>query len=95
LYGNFNTCRNLGIEDLLEDKISVYPNPVIDGSWQIEVGNSLVGKRYSDCDANGKIIYKTVIQNTKSEIVFEAAKGIYLMRIVSKESSITRKLIRL
>ncbi|MES2622764.1 MAG: T9SS type A sorting domain-containing protein [Bacteroidota bacterium] len=78
-----------------EDVVSVYPNPLTLGGWQLTVGANFVGGEVEVFDANGSVVYKSEIRNSKSEIAPEVAKGVYQLRISSGKSSVTRKLVKL
>jgi hypothetical protein len=85
-----------GIDDLSEeDVVSVYPNPLSVGGWQLTVGNNFIGSKVEIIDANGKLIFQSEIRDPQSEISADFARGIYLLRISSAKSSVVRKLIRL
>lgn len=76
------------------DVLTVYPNPVSTANWQLTVDNSLIGNAMEVFDAAGKLIYKTTVTSTKTEIELNVAKGIYLLKLYSIQGTITRKLIR-
>ncbi|MDB5282919.1 MAG: hypothetical protein JWO06_1994, partial [Bacteroidota bacterium] len=84
-----------GIANVAGDKIMVYPNPLYEGAWQLEVSNDLVGGTVDILDDNGRLVYQSLITDTKSQIEINAARGIYLMRIYSSKYSFARKLIRM
>ncbi len=85
-----------GIGDLTGDaQIEVYPNPNAVGSWQLSVGNSLVGKEMEVFDASGRVVYKTQIAKSKTQIEIQVASGVYLLKITSGEKSYLRKLVKL
>ncbi|MES2622370.1 MAG: T9SS type A sorting domain-containing protein, partial [Bacteroidota bacterium] len=84
-----------GIDNInAEDIVSVYPNPS-QNSWQLTVGNNLIGGIVEVFDSNGSVVFKSAIQNPKSEIAPDVAKGVYQLRISSGKSSVTRKLVKL
>jgi len=75
--------------------VKVYPNPLASGSWHLDVTNDWIG---SDCevyDATGRLIFRTEIKGTQSEIELNVAQGIYLMRINSAQKNYAIKLIKL
>ena len=85
-----------GINDLINNAVvEVYPNPNATGSWLLTVSNGLVGKEVEVLDANGRIVYKSRIQNPKSQIEISISSGVYLLKIVSGEKNYLKKLIRL
>jgi len=85
-----------GISDLNTDaQIAVYPNPNAIGSWQLSVGNSLVGKEVEVFDATGRIVFKSKIQNPKSKIELQVASGVYMLKITSGKNTYLKKLVKL
>lgn len=84
-----------GITDLYGNEIGVYPNPSLNGNWQLAVDNGLVGSTLEIYDDNGRLILQSVIRNQKSEISLNAGQGVYLLRIYTPAANITRRLIRL
>ena len=71
------------ISDLKNDvQVSVFPNPNSIGSWQLAVGNDLVGSNFTITDVSGRVVFQTKIQNLKSEIkVHELAVGLYFYQL--------------
>ncbi len=85
-----------GIGNINEDEnISIYPNPLAVGSWQLIVGNNLIGGQLDILDDNGRIVYKTENKSPHSEISSLLPGGIYLLRITSGKSMVSRKLVKL
>jgi hypothetical protein len=72
--------------------VKVYPNPLANGSWHLDVTSDWIG---SDCevyDAAGRLILRTEIKGTQSEMELNVAQGIYLMRINSAQKNYAIKL---
>ena len=84
----------VGINNIAEDKVQVYPNPS-SGSWYLDVSDNLLGSEVDVYDDNGRIVYKSQIRNPKSEIEFNAASGIYLLRLSSSREVVVKKLVKL
>jgi len=85
-----------GINSLVNtEMLRVYPNPVSTGEWNLEVNKNLLGAKAEVFDADGRLIYQSEIQNQKSKIEVDLPKGVYLFKISSGKSTITKKLIRL
>ncbi len=83
-----------GIEDITEaDIVTIYPNPT-QNNWQLIVGNSFIGGTAEIFDSKGQFVFQQLITNHQSLITFDAASGIYLLRISSNKSSVVRKLVR-
>jgi hypothetical protein len=82
-------------EEVPENAISIYPNPST-GYWQLKVTNQLMGAELEIFDATGRQLIKTEIKNLSSEIsIPNAANGVYELRIVSKNFSEVRKLVKM
>lgn len=87
-----------GIDNLNETGgIHVYPNPNMNGRWQLEVAEEWIGGIAEVLDAQGKLIFKSEILNRKSEIksAIEIPSGMYWLKIMSVQKVYSRKLIRL
>jgi hypothetical protein len=86
-----------GMDNLSEeDVVSVYPNPLTNGSWALRVGNNYIGGLAEIFDAHGKFVFQTPISGSHSLLTPEVANGVYLLRISAvKKSSIVKKLVRL
>ena len=86
----------LAVSQISQDaNIKVYPNPLSNGSWHIEVGEEWIGSDCEIVDAAGRVIYHTQLKNMQSEIDLNVAEGIYLMRIHTGQKNYTIKLIKL
>ena len=85
-----------GIDNISVDEIiSIYPNPLSVGGWQLVVGNNLIGSQVDVLDDNGRIVYKSEIRNPHSEINAQLPGGVYLLRITSGNAVVVRKLVKL
>ncbi len=85
-----------GINDLKSGEgLKVYPNPLQTGRWIVECGNDLLGGKAEVFDDAGKLVYKSVISNSKSEIAIDVSPGVYLLRINSANANITIHLVKL
>ncbi len=84
-----------GITEIINEQVKVYPNPLQNGNWNLEVGEHLIGSKAEVFDATGRLVYQAEIQNLKSEINVEAARGVYMMRLSSQQKNITLKLLKL
>ena len=83
-----------GVPDLLEENISIYPNPSVN-SWQLTVDNSLVGSALEVFDEQGRIAFQSKISFLKSRIDLNIANGVYYLHINNNIRSIVKKLIKL
>ncbi len=84
-----------GIENINDENISIYPNPLAAGSWQLAVGNNLIGAQIEIIDDNGRIVYQSQIKNLHSEIDAQFAGGVYLLRVTNGAGVTVRKLVKL
>ena len=84
-----------GINNIGEQKIDIYPNPLSSGNWQLEVSSALIGNMLEIFDDNGRIVYKSQIKSLKSEIELNVARGIYLLKIYTDGETYIRKLVRM
>ena len=86
----------LGINELADGStIKVYPNPLANGNWHLDVSSDWVGSNCEVYDAAGRLVFKTEIKNTQSEFELNVAQGIYLLRINSAQKNYAVKLIKL
>ncbi len=83
-----------GINNLTEDVVSVFPNPS-QNNWQLSVGNNLMGGSIEIFDADGRIVFRSVINSSPSQITLDGSHGVYLLRISSSKSNVIKKLVRL
>jgi hypothetical protein len=95
LFNGVNACFSVGVEELKsEEKIIVYPTVSLDGKFNI-VNPNLENQVIEIYNMEGKIIktFQSIDLNTVIDINF-AANGIYLLKVVGKESSYTQKIIK-
>ncbi len=85
----------VGIAEAAVENFEVYPNPVETGRWNIACSNSMIGNTFEIFDTGGRLLLKAEILNSKSEINFDAAKGVYYLHINSNNKSFVKKLIHL
>lgn len=84
-----------GINDLVKETMSVYPNPNNDGNFNLSVSTGWIGANCEVFDAEGRLVFKSQIQNVKSELNMSIASGVYVMRISHGTKTISQKLIKL
>jgi hypothetical protein len=84
-----------GINQVSDEMVNVFPNPLESGFWNLKCGPDLIGSLMEIYDDNGRLVYRTEITNQKSEIEVNFAKGIYLLRINSKQNRASKKIIKL
>lgn len=77
---------SLGIDDLNEEAITVYPNPFMD-KITLQVPSSLVGSQFKLIDINGRVMLENTFRSEKQTLqMSELANGQYF--IVTEQSSI-------
>lgn len=73
--------------------LQIYPNPVTDRC--IISGKNLKGAVVSLFTENGQNVFRQVAENNRFELnVQKYTQGIYFLRVVDKESVITRKIVK-
>jgi hypothetical protein len=88
----FNIDSTAGLEDLLQDAVAIFPNP---STGLFNVTSSLDEVKYEIYSLNGKLITSGNLSNGNSQINLNAvADGLYLMKLSSNNTQITKKLIK-
>lgn len=88
----FKIDSTAGVEDLLEESISVFPNP---STGIFNVTSSLDEVQYEIYSLNGKLVSSGNLSNGNSQINLNSvADGLYLMKLSSNNTQITKKLIK-
>ena len=94
-YGGFgNTAVDIDKVTLVSD-VSIYPNPTVDGKFNVELPENTVETHVEVVNLMGAIIYTSQVTES-NRVTFDIAeqpKGIYLVRIISNGNSITKKII--
>ena len=86
----------LGINNVsAESSIRVYPNPLANGSWQLEVSNDWIGSIAEVYDAAGRLVFKAEIKSSHSELEMNVAQGIYMLKLNTAQKNYAVKLIKL
>jgi len=99
--GNFKTClytitvnAYVGINDILNNDISIYPNPT-NGILHINNTEGLNISKLELVDIAGKVIYNSQLINEKSEIdMSNQSNGIYFVRIQTDNQVYIQKIIK-
>lgn len=84
-----------GIDVIVLENMKVYPNPSALRGWFIEVDATLVGSTAEVYDYRGRLMYSSKLTDAKSEINFNAAQGVYVLKIVSGTKAVSQKIIKL
>lgn len=85
----------LGVNEYAwENELIIYPNPSRE-KFKIQLANNNSESTIKICDVTGKIIYeKNNVTNTVTEINLDTvAKGIYFLKVMSKNGIATKKII--
>ncbi len=88
------TINFLSIGDVPSSYMQLYPNPSA-GGWHLAVNDNLIGADLEVFDDKGRVIFKSKIENSRTDIAFEAASGIYFMHINTSRNIVISKLIKL
>ena len=90
-----NNCNSLATDKFDESKLSIFPNPstnviTISSTKNIQISEITI------TDFNGRIVKVNQFNNLPNVQVniADLSKGIYLMKITSKEGTITEKIIK-
>jgi hypothetical protein len=86
---NLNTCLSLSTDNLLNDKIIIYPNPVED---LIHINTGLTILEVEIYDVLGKRLNFIKLNNRKIDMT-NTNKGIYVLKIKTEIGIITKKII--
>ncbi len=79
------------VEDVIMDKFSIYPNPATN---LINVSSDVTIEQIEIFDIKGSLIFSKSYQQKRTSInVSNFAKGVYSVKIVSKENSSVQQLI--
>jgi len=92
---NFTVTETLSTNDILNTKLSVYPNPV---NNMVNVSNSLnvLMNSVSITDINGRVVKNVVLSNVSdAQInVAELNTGVYFLKIETNEGTATKKIVK-
>ncbi|MEI6755373.1 MAG: leucine-rich repeat domain-containing protein, partial [Paludibacter sp.] len=80
-----------GINDISNEKIKIYPNPVIE-SFRIDGIDGNATLRLTDMD--GKLLIEQMIQKSDFVSVGKLPKGVYFVRLITNEGVVEKKVIK-
>lgn len=85
------------VEAVAEESLTIYPNPMPSGNdgWTLLCNLSWIGSSFELFDAEGRLIYKSVVQGNKQVIDIPVARGVYLARITNERKSKAFRLAKL
>lgn len=85
----------VGINEVKDLDATIYPNPSTVSGWFIETSNEMIGSTIEVYEYSGRLMYTNVIINSKSEINFNAANGIYILKLTNGGNTVSKKIIKL
>lgn len=92
---NVLSCE-MGTNDLMNQEISIYPNPT-KGEFYILTDKSYTDAQINIQDLTGRTVYQTSVdlkQQRASIDVSSLSVGVYVVKIQTKDGTITKKLIK-
>jgi hypothetical protein len=94
-----STVQNItsvGIAQVSFDgEVLVYPNPLQEGSWNLQVSEAWLGGHYELYDATGRLVEAQQIHHLNTSFDPPIASGVYIIRVFTEERSVNLKLIKL
>lgn len=84
-----------GINSILNKGVTVYPNPSVNGAWNISAGEEWIGSQVEIFDAAGNLIYTSKIVSELMQVSPQIPGGIYLLQLRSNEITRSFKLVNL
>ncbi|HLP22051.1 MAG TPA: T9SS type A sorting domain-containing protein [Chitinophagales bacterium] len=75
--------------------IQVYPNPSESGNWILYTDANRIGNAFEITDNQGRLIYRSTIQQATTPIHLDVASGLYLLKISAGNANRTFKLVKL
>lgn len=92
--GVIHSEGTIGLDDLVESRVQLYPNPVSGGIVYLSADNEWIGSDLEITDMAGKVLFSKTVQSQNASLsVTDFSKGIYLFNLRSSTSSRTVKLI--
>ncbi|SMC44154.1 T9SS-dependent M36 family metallopeptidase [Moheibacter sediminis] len=89
-------CTNMGVSDLTNSELSIYPNPTR-GEVYILTEKSYKDTNISIVDLTGKTVHQTNLDLSSKRGTLDVSSlptGVYVIKIDTKEGIITKKLIK-
>jgi hypothetical protein len=82
----------LGINDVLDDSFSVYPNPIKD---QVTILSALDSYNIAIYNLQGQLVYENnTVSGTKNIALNQLTSGLYILKLTTQQASKTIKLIK-
>jgi hypothetical protein len=92
LSGNIFYSETSLVKTKAGNNVTIYPNPVIDG-FKVTIPSQNLPANVQIMNAQGQIIYTQVINTATTEINKQLAKGIYAVKVVSKNKEASTQTI--
>lgn len=87
------TINNIGIEELENQFISVFPNPNT-GSFTIQLDDSFTSGYIEIFNLNGQKVFQQKAENKRQlEVNSKLEKGVYVLKITSRNHNLSQRLI--
>ncbi len=83
------------LNEIDPNSIQIYPNPLLNGNWQLVVFDNLIGVQARIFDESGRQVGRFKIESLHSEIPAQLASGVYYLSINTSLGTINRKLVKL
>lgn len=83
-----------GIASIFNQQIDVYPNPVRGTQVNIETSSDWIGANVYVLDALGRLINTCTITSAKQQISLNNAAGVYTIKLSSKTSTATVRVVK-
>ncbi len=81
-------------EVALADKVSIFPNPSVDGQFSILADKSILNSTFTVVNILGKQVFNSTIKTQKTKIdMTNQPKGIYFIQINTENTSVLKKVI--
>ncbi|MGE0561789.1 MAG: T9SS type A sorting domain-containing protein [Flavobacteriales bacterium] len=81
-------------ETVLADKVSIFPNPSVDGQFSILADRLILNSTFTVMNVLGKQVFNSTIKTQKTKIdMTNQPKGIYFIQINTGNTSVLKKVI--
>lgn len=81
-------------EAALVDKVSIFPNPSVDGQFSILADKSMLNSTFTVVNILGKQVFSSTVKTQKTKIdMTNQPKGIYFIQINTGNTSVLKKVI--
>lgn len=81
-------------QDDLSSLVSVYPNPSEKGMYSVSIDKNLKAQRVEVYNMRGELIFKSKGSSQRQINLSRSPKGVYLMKVITGEKVITKRLVK-